>query len=108
MTAGVRYVLLRPRLAENVGAAARALKNCGQSEWVWVSPGFEDLQPARKLAVHADEWLDRVQLRSSLAEAVSDCVWVVGTSSRTVRGKRRLTPRAVAQEAVERGATVAI
>jgi TrmH family RNA methyltransferase len=39
-----------------------------------------------------------------LEEAVADCVWVVGTSSRTREGKRRLGPRDFAREAVQRAA----
>jgi len=29
----VRFVLVHPRTPENLGAAARALKNFGQTEW---------------------------------------------------------------------------
>lgn len=100
----VRLVLLRSRNPENLGAAARAMKNCGLSDWAWVDVQAEDLGPARRMAVHAGELLDQARRPATLDEAVSDCVWVVGTSSRFVRGKRRMTPRAVAEEAVERGA----
>jgi tRNA/rRNA methyltransferase/tRNA (cytidine32/uridine32-2'-O)-methyltransferase len=99
-----RFVLLRPRNAENLGAAARALKNFGLADWVWVGHVPEDLTPARKLAVHAGDVLDGVRRVDTLEEAVADCVWVVGTSSRRVEGKRRLSPRQVAPEAVERAA----
>jgi TrmH family RNA methyltransferase len=100
----IRLVLLRPRNAENLGAAARAMKNCGLSEWTWVRPEAEDLAPARRLAVHAEEVLDASGRADTLDEAVADCVWVVGTSSRKVEGKRRLSPRAVAEEMVQRAA----
>lgn len=99
-----RFVLLRPRNAENLGAAARALKNFGLADWVWVRPFPEDLTPARRLAVHAGDVLEGVRVVDTLEEAVADCVWVVGTSSRRVEGKRRLSPRQVAPEAVERSA----
>jgi len=110
---GIRFVLLRPRNAENLGAAARALKNFGLSDWAWVQPSPEvaaALGPARRLAVHAEELLDQAARPPSLAEAVADCAWVVGTSSRTVPGRRRLSPRGAAEEAVRRaaGATVAV
>jgi len=98
-----RLVLMRPRNAENLGAAARAMKNCGLGEWTWVAPHVEDLTPARRLAVHAEDVLDGALRRDTLADAVADCVWVVGTSSRKVEGKRRLSPRAVAEELVTRG-----
>ncbi|AKQ67714.1 tRNA:Cm32/Um32 methyltransferase [Myxococcus hansupus] len=102
MVLPVRFVLMRPRNAENLGAAARALKNCGLSDWVWVRPEVEDLEPARRLAVHAQDVLEAARRADSLEEAVSDCVWVVGTSSRKVDGKRRLPPRAVGEELVAR------
>lgn len=98
----LRIVLLRTQTAENLGACARALKNCGLSDWVWVNPEVDELGPARRMAVHAEDVLDGARRASSLEEAVADCVWVVGTSSRTVRGKRRLPPRAVAEEAWRR------
>lgn len=106
----VRLVLARPQNPENAGAAARAMKNFGLSDWVWVSPGFSDLGPARRLAVHATGLLDQVPRVQILEEAVSDCVWVVGTSSRTREGKRRLSPRDFAREALQRtaGGTVAL
>ncbi len=100
----VRMVLIRPRNPENLGAAARAMKNCGLSDWAWVNAQAEDLGPARKMAVHAEELLDGARRVRTLDEVIGDCVWVVGTSSRYVRGKRRMSPRAVAEEVVERGA----
>jgi tRNA/rRNA methyltransferase len=100
----VRFVLLRPRYSGNLGAAARALKNFGFAEWSWVCPQTEDLDEGRKLAVHAQDLLERAQIWPSLDEAVSDCVWVVGTSSRKVEGKRRLSPRELAQKWTERSA----
>ncbi len=102
MVLPVRFVLMRPRNAENLGAAARALKNCGLSDWVWVTPEVEDLGPARRLAVHAEDVLDGARRADTLEAAVADCVWVVGTSSRKVEGKRRLPPRAVGEELVAR------
>jgi TrmH family RNA methyltransferase len=104
MSLPIRLVLLRPRNAENLGAAARAMKNCGLSEWTWVHPEAEDLAPGRRLAVHAEDVLESARRADSLEEAVADCVWVVGTSSRKVEGKRRLSPRAVAEELVQRAA----
>lgn len=101
----IRFVLLRPRSAENLGAAARALKNFGLSDWAWVAPEVEALGPAHKLAVHAGDLLERAARPASLAEAIADCAWVVGTSSRTVPGRRRLSPRHAAEEAVRRAAS---
>jgi tRNA/rRNA methyltransferase len=98
----VRLVLLRPRNPENLGAVARAMKNLGLDDWAIAALGTHDFETARRVAVHAEEILDRPRLVDTLDAAVADCAWVVGTSSRRVRGKRRLTPQEVAREAVAR------
>lgn len=104
----VRIVLLRPRVPENLGAVARAMKNLGLSDWALVDPKTLDFHAARRVAVHAEDLLDRPRVTPSLDEAVADCVWVVGTSSRKVKGKRVLLPQEVAQEAAARGPTALV
>ncbi len=98
----VRIVLLRPRNPENVGAAARALKNFGLADWALVAPAPDAGGAARRLAVHAEDLLDRARHCQTLEEAVADCAWVVGTSPRRVRGRRRLSPGELAREALAR------
>lgn len=98
----VRLVLLRPRNPENVGAVARVMKNFGLDDWAIAVVGTHDFAAARRVAVHAEDLLDRPRLVGTLDEALADCAWVVGTSSRRVRGKRRLSPADVAREALER------
>jgi tRNA/rRNA methyltransferase len=98
----VRIVLLRPRNPENLGAIARAMKNFGLEDWAVAALGTHDFATARRVAVHAEELLDRPRVVETLDEAVADCAWVVGTSSRRVRGKRRLAPDEVAREALAR------
>ena len=98
----LRVVLLRPRNPENLGACARAMKNFGLGDWAVVELGTHDFAAARRVAVHAEELLDRPRLCATLDEAVADCAWVVGTSSRPVPGRRRLPPAAVAREVVAR------
>jgi tRNA/rRNA methyltransferase len=108
VAAQVRIVLLRPRNPENLGAVARAMKNFGLAEWAIAELGTHDFTTARRVAVHAEDLLDRPRLVRTLDEAVADCAWVVGTSSRRVRGKRCLPPGAVAREALERAGRTAI
>ena len=98
----VRIVLLRPRNPENVGAVARALKNFGLRDWAISSLGTHDFGAARRVAVHAEDVLDRPALCATLDEAVRDCAWVIGTSPRAVRGRRRLSPGEVAREVLAR------
>jgi tRNA/rRNA methyltransferase len=98
----IRIVLVRPRNPENLGAVARAMKNFGLEDWAITELGTHDFAAARRVAVHAEELLDRPRLARTLEEAVADCAWVVGTSARRVRGKRRLSPAEVAREALAR------
>jgi tRNA/rRNA methyltransferase len=98
----VRFVLLRPRNPENLGAVARVMKNFGLEDWAIAAPGMHDLAAARRVAVHAEDVLERSRVVDTLDEAVADCAWVVGTSSRRVRGKHSLSPADVARGALER------
>jgi tRNA/rRNA methyltransferase len=97
--AALRIVLVRPRNPENLGAVARAMRNFELDDWAIVELGTHDFSTARRVAVHAEELLDRPRLCRTLDEAVEDCAWVVATSARKVRGKRRLLPEEVAREA---------
>jgi tRNA C32,U32 (ribose-2'-O)-methylase TrmJ len=81
----IRLVLLRPRNAENLGAAARAMKNCGLSKWTWVHPEAEDLAPARRLAVHAEDVLEASGHADSLDEAVAGAAMPSGRMTRSSR-----------------------
>jgi tRNA/rRNA methyltransferase len=79
-----RIVLVRPEVAANLGATARAMRNFGLSDLVLVSPCADprDLH-ARALATHGEEILDRCRIVADASEAVADCVLVAATSART-------------------------
>ena len=100
-----RLVLLRPRNADNLGAIARAMKNFGLSDWVVVSPNPQLLEVPgmNRLAVKAGELLETVRRVDTLAEAVADCAWVVGTTMRQIDGRRRLFPEEVGAHAATLG-----
>ncbi len=96
--ARVEIVLVRPRRPGNVAAACRAMKNMGLSR-LWLvepGPGLDDPE-ARSLAYGAWEVLDGARRASSLVQAVSSSVAVVGTTGREMPGVR--TPRELAAEA---------
>jgi tRNA/rRNA methyltransferase len=97
-----RIVLVRPRNPENVGAVARVMRNFDLRDWAIVALGTHDFATARRVAVHAEDLLDRPRLCSTLDEAVADCAWVVGTSARTTRGRARLGPEEVGRGALTR------
>lgn len=98
----MRIVLVRPRNPENLGAVARVMRNFGLEDWTVAALGTHDFAAARRVAVHAEELLDRPRVVATLEEAVADCTWVVATSSRAGRGRRRLAPDEVAREALAR------
>src|SRR5215475_6050908 len=109
MPTPVRFVLVHPRSPENLGAAARALKNFGQGEWTWIRPPWNPDDPrARTLAVGATDVLAAARLAPSLEDAVADCSWVVGTSGRAGLRPAPLDPEAFALEAARRGGRVAL
>ncbi|MBX3027983.1 TrmJ/YjtD family RNA methyltransferase [bacterium] len=77
-----RIVLVRPRGAANVGAAARAMKNLGLAELVLVRPAIPRLAAAERMAVHARDLVRGARLADTLPAAVADCHLVVGTTCR--------------------------
>jgi len=93
----IRIVLVRPREAQNVGAAARAMKNMGLARLVLVdAPGLDEARAAT-LAVHADDVLAARREVATLADALADCGLIVGTSGRpTAARDGGTTPRALA------------
>src|SRR5690348_7113768 len=79
-----RVVLVRPETDANLGAVARVMRNLGLSELVLVAPQADPQdRRARLLATHSEEILDRCHIVPELGEAVSDCVFVAGTSALT-------------------------
>lgn len=94
----VSVILVRPKFPENIGAAARAMKNMGLRRLVLVN-GCSPLHPdAYKLASGSEEILERAEEYFTLKEAISEMGCVVGTTSR--KGKERsplLTPEALAK-----------
>ena len=91
----IRFVLHRPRSSQNIGAAARALANTGAGAlWVVEPLGFDRAQAAR-LAAGADAILEAMHVVRTLPEAIEDCVDVVMTTGRTIKGS--IEPRETAQ-----------
>ncbi len=80
----LRVVLVEPRNPLNIGAAARAMSNFGFSEMRLVNPYHVAFREA-KSAVKSLHVLRAAREFPSLAEAVSDCALVVGTTSRGPR-----------------------
>jgi len=81
----IRIVLVEPSHPGNIGGAARALKTMGLAELAVVNPKrFPDPQ-AEWRAAGAGDVLEAVTVYDSVAAAVADRDWVVGTSTRSRR-----------------------
>lgn len=99
-------ILSRPQLGENIGAAARAMKNFGLSNLRIVAP--RDGWPNKKagiMAVGAVDILDEAGLYSDAAAALADLQFVVAATARE-RGvsKPVLTPLEAARRLREAAA----
>ncbi len=119
----IRLVLHRPHSADNLGAAARVMKNFGLSRLVVVAPAAwsglprrpagaapgatardDVLARARRMARKASDLLDRIEVHDDLRGALGEATWTCGTTSRAVEGRPWLDPRALGAELVRRSA----
>jgi len=81
----IRIVLVQTSHPGNIGAAARAMKNMGLNRLVLVDPlRFPDQEATWRAAAAADV-LEGALRCDTLAEAIADCSFVVGTSARSRR-----------------------
>lgn len=81
------------RSAENLGSIARVMANFGASKLVLSDPLTHDFRGAEQLAVGAEDVVRSVAVAQSLDEALSKCVFAVGSTSRAeVPRVRALTP----------------
>ena len=85
MLENIRVVLVEPSHPGNIGGACRALKTMGLKElWVVNPERYPDPQ-AQWRAAGAQDVLDNVRVCDSVDEAIADCHWIVGTSTRSRR-----------------------
>jgi tRNA/rRNA methyltransferase len=96
-------VLNRPRLPENIGAAARAACNMGLSRLILVQPEKLDKDRMERMATPAAaHLLARMQVYDDLAEALGPFHYIVGTTARQ-GGERRdlLSPREISTRLID-------
>jgi tRNA/rRNA methyltransferase len=99
----VAVVLFRPRLPENIGAAARAACNMGLNRLVVVQPQDLDAERMAMMATgSAAGLLERMEVYDDLATALAPFQYIVGTTAR-LGGVRHdyLTPREMAAGLVD-------
>jgi len=86
----ISIVLLQPRYSENIGSAARAMRNMGIRQLVIVDPQNFDLSKALRLATHfASDIIEKSKFYPDLKEALSPFNYVVGTTAR-LGGERQV------------------
>lgn len=89
------FVLVRPQMGENIGAAARAMLNFGLTRMRVVEPRDGWPNPAAvAMASGAGRILDGASVHDTVAEAVGDCDYVFATTARS----RELTKPIVSPE----------
>jgi tRNA/rRNA methyltransferase len=89
MSSEPKIILVRPRDPNNIGAAARAMKNFAFSD-LWIVTPYPPVWSEVTAAVNATDILINARVVGSLEEAVSDCNFVIGTTDRT-RVERKQT-----------------
>jgi tRNA/rRNA methyltransferase len=102
------FILCRPRNPQNLGAAARALRCAGIGRWAIVDPRTLDFEAARRVAVHAEDLLDRPRICATLREALEGCALSVGTTARERPERTLLTPREAARRLMQARGPVAV
>jgi tRNA/rRNA methyltransferase len=99
-----RVVLVRPKIAGNLGATARVMRNMGLTDLVLVGPEADpNDREARRLSTHGEQILERCRVVPELGEAVGECALVAGTSARVggrLRGQSAHPPDEVARQLV--------
>lgn len=92
-------VLHQTQSPDNLGAVARVMTNFGFPRAMLSDPQTFAFQAAEKLAVKGQQVLTALRIERSLKDAVAECVYAVGTTSRdNLHGRSPLTP----EEAVKR------
>jgi tRNA/rRNA methyltransferase len=84
------------------------LRCAGISRWAIVDPRTLDFEAARRVAVHAEELLDRPQVCTKLSEALSGCSLTIGTTARTRPDRPLLSPKEAAERLIAARGEVAI
>ena len=82
MTALVRVVLIDPSHPGNIGSVARAMKNMALTDLTLVRPRAFPHAESNALAAGADDILAAARVVDTVAEAIADCAFIAGTTSR--------------------------
>ncbi len=101
----IRIVLVGPLYGGNIGSVCRSMANMGLSDLAIADARPVNLDEARMMACHATEVLENRTEYATMAEAVSDCGLVMGTSARCgLYRQHAKTPREWAPHALKTAA----
>jgi tRNA/rRNA methyltransferase len=79
----IRFILVEPKVPENIGASARALKTMGFNRLDFVNPAEWREGKAVWVAHGSAELLENAKIYNSLREAISENEFVIGTTAKT-------------------------
>ncbi len=79
----VAIILVSPRISENIGATARAMKNFAFSDLRIVAPRNYDSVKAKRMARGGSSILDNAKYFDTLNSALADLTFVAATTART-------------------------
>ena len=78
----VAIILVEPQMGENIGAAARAMKNFGLSDLRIISPrdGWPS-EKAQSMSVGAIDLIEKAELYSSVPDAIADLEYIYAATA---------------------------
>jgi tRNA/rRNA methyltransferase len=91
-TMKVIFILVEPKVPENIGASARAMNTMGFSELRLVNPENHLQEKALRLAHASHEVLEKAKTYESLGQAIEDIDFVIATSAKERRVSTRVYP----------------
>jgi len=98
----ITIVLKQPRYPENIGAAARSIRNMGIGKLMVVDPENYDVDKVLKLATHeAADVVERIEICSDVKTALACFNYVAGTTAR-LGGQRQsvISPSTLAESLI--------
>jgi tRNA/rRNA methyltransferase len=78
----IHFILVEPKVPENIGAAARAIKTMGFSSLRLVNPSNHLSEKAKWLAHASNEILENAAIYSTFKDAISDIDFIIGTTAK--------------------------
>jgi len=89
MDTPLKFILLKPRNPDNIGACARAMANFGLGDLALVSPFESDWEEVKSrwkedasvAAINSMDVINSARIYDSISEAAEDCDLLLGTSS---------------------------